>query len=330
MNINSIIHEQIDWDRTIKSFELMEKDEAGDLWVAFPGDYVGQRNGPFYFLDKKYDTMFSEKSANCRHLGLPENKLHDDNGTFTFKANWHRNIRTNRDSLTYYALYLPEFAIPTFVEFTNPLNRNRPYAKTVFRDDDKKRFVLYLDCPAVSGKFSFNLKVVFHEQREGFEIASYQDNDTVEFYQNLNHWEMFLSEPDRQEINTFFVETNQISNYSGDIYNIQNAAAVGPHSSVSNDTFNQQIYILSENMDYNELAGQLVTLRNYLSANASGLAHQQAINAVENAREAADEKDGSKVIRALSAIGKWALNAATDIGTDIVAEVIKKSMGIST
>ena len=329
MNINGIIHEQIDWDRTKKSFNLVEKEDIGELWVSFPGDSKGKRNGPFYFLDKQYETMFSEKSANCMHSDIADDKFQGENGNFTFLTEWHRNIRTSKDTLTYYALYLPEFAVPTLVEFTDPALGNRPYKKTVFRDNDRNRYVLYLDCPAVSGRFNFDLKVIFHKQTEGFETTSYSDEHTVDFYRDLNHWELFVSESDKKEIKTFFIEHNHITNHSGDVYNIKHADVAGSGAIISHNTYNQQIYNLPENTDYAELAGQLEKLRDHMLANASGIAQLKAINAVENAREGADEKDGNKVLNALSAVGRWALDAATDIGTDIAAEVIKKSLGIT-
>ncbi len=58
MQINSIIHDQVEWDGTIKSFQIKEKDQYGDLWIAFPEDYAEKRNGPFFFLDSEYETLF--------------------------------------------------------------------------------------------------------------------------------------------------------------------------------------------------------------------------------------------------------------------------------
>jgi hypothetical protein len=54
MNINAIIHEQIDWYETAKSFQFKAMHSIGDLWIAFPSDY----DFKWYFVKVGYAQTF--------------------------------------------------------------------------------------------------------------------------------------------------------------------------------------------------------------------------------------------------------------------------------
>jgi len=327
VNIHAIIHEQIDWDGTIKSFQLKERDNIGDLWIAFPGDYNEPRNGPFYFLDHEYETYFQDKIASCRHIGIAPGNFYRDGEDYIFKTEWHR-VPTLRNHLTYYALYLPEFAIPTEIVLGDPYSDGKEFSRTVFRDDEKNRFVIYIECSSKYGIFSFDLFSRFHRDEDGFKHADYSDKNTVGFYKHLNPFDWFQLESDKQEVNKFFIQTAQIQHQVGDTYHVNQAGAVGPGSSASNNTFNQQVNSLPENTDYGRLSEELGALKKHLRSSAESPEQFTAIATIADAEEAAKKRDGSKIMRTLASVGKWAFDAATEIGTDIAAEVIKKSMGI--
>ncbi len=327
MNIHAIIHEQIDWDGTIRSFQLKEKEELGDLWVAFPGDYGDERDGPFFFLDREYKTWFDTKRANCRHARIAPECFFKEGKDYVFRTEWHR-VPTLRGYLTYYALYLPEFAVPTEISFSDPYAKGKEYARTVFRDDENNRFVLYIECSSRRGTFSFDTFAKFHFDESNFKNESYQDEKTVDFYKHLDPVEFFNSEHDKQTVSNFFIEGKQYHHHLGDTYNINQAGAVGPGSTVSNNTFNQQVNYLPENTDYKVLSDQLELLKNHLADQAKNPDHWTTVGTIATAEEAAKQKNGSKVLQVLATTGKWVFGVAKDIGVDIAADVIKKSMGL--
>ncbi len=81
----------------------------------------------------------------------------------------------------------------------------------------------------------------------------------------------------------------------------------------------------------NGLAEELTRLREALLLKAQRPEHYAAIGAVASAEIAATEGDASKVSHALSALGeagKWALGVAMDIGVEVAAGALTKSMGL--
>ena len=158
---------------------------------------------------------------------------------------------TLRSYLTYYALYLPEFGVPTEIRFSDPYTNGKEYSRTVFRDDEKNRFVLYIECSSKFGAFSFDTFAKFHFDKDNFKNASYQDDKTVDFYKHLDPVEFFSSERDKHAVSNFFIQAKHYNNNMGDTYNVNQAGAVGPGSSVNINTFNQQVNSLPENTDYN-------------------------------------------------------------------------------
>ena len=113
----------------------------------------------------------------------------------------------------------------------------------------------------------------------------------------------------------------------GDQYNINQAGAVGPHSSANNNVFNHTNYTLPDNTNYEILGSELVKLKQELIGKATLPEHYIAIGEVVNAEEATKSMDGNKFVKSLLTAGKWVLDAATEIGTNVVAEIINKQMG---
>ena len=106
-------------------------------------------------------------------------------------------------------------------------------------------------------------------------------------------------------------------------YNINQAAAVGPNSNASNNTFNQQNISLPNNFNYEGLLGELAILKKTLIANASTPEHFLSIAELTNAEEASKSKNGNKVIQHLTSAGKWVFDFATKVGVSLVAEILK-------
>ncbi|GAB3727206.1 hypothetical protein GCM10027594_09140 [Hymenobacter agri] len=319
MNVKSIVVEQLDWNATSKSLTL-EPDHNGQLWVAFPTDYDEPRNSPFYFQHPNYDKKFNEGFAECQARRITTNNFYELDGVFTYKATW-QNITTERNSISYYALYLPEFAVPVDIKLLAPFSEGRQYKRTVFKDEQQPRYIIYLQCTSRFGSFSFDIICKFKIDKEGFSDSSYTDEFQQDFYARPEEWKYFLNQTEREKVEQYFITT------MGDQYHINQAGAVGPNSSANNNVFNQTNYTLPDNTNYELLSSELAKLKQELISKATLPEHYIAISEVANAEEATKNKDGNKVVKSLLTAGKWVLDAATDIGTSVVAEIITKQIG---
>ena len=84
------------------------------------------------------------------------------------------------------------------------------------------------------------------------------------------------------------------------------------------------------NINYDELAAQLSTLRQELRSKSDGsVEHDEAVYYIGQAEKAAKEKDPSKIMQFLKAAGKWTLDVAKDLGVEVAAKLIEHSIGIS-
>ncbi len=102
--------------------------------------------------------------------------------------------------------------------------------------------------------------------------------------------------------------------------------AVGSNAKSSKNKFQQNIYSLPENIDYNSLSSELNVLKNELTTKAKTADEFKAISEVVEAETASKAKEGNKVIQHLINGGKWVFNTAKDIGVEVVAELINKQM----
>jgi hypothetical protein len=101
--------------------------------------------------------------------------------------------------------------------------------------------------------------------------------------------------------------------------------AVGDNARAENFQQNQSI---EQSFDAAELAHELVRVIEAMRKNASEPEEIAAVGNVEAAKKAAEKGDKPKALQFLKNAGQWALDAATDIGTSVAAEVIKKSMSM--
>jgi hypothetical protein len=319
MNLKSVVVEQLDWNATSKSLTL-EPDNNGQLWVAFPTDYDEPRNSPFYFQHPKYEKQFNKGFAKCQARRITKNNFFETDGIFTYKTTW-RNIPTERNSISYYALYLPENAVPQEIHLLDPFSHGREYRRTVFKDLQRPRYIVYLQCASKYGAFSFDIICKFRNDSNGFAESSYNDDFQQDFYTQPEEWKHFLNNSEREKVEQYFITNNM-----GDQYNINQAGAVGPNSSSNNNVFNQTTYELPDNTNYELLSSELSQLKQSLIGSASLPEHYLAIAEVANAEEATKAKDDNKVVKSLLSGGKWVLDAATSIGTSVVSEIINKQM----
>ena len=112
-------------------------------------------------------------------------------------------------------------------------------------------------------------------------------------------------------------------------YNVKAAqiGAIGDGAKVEKSNFNQIWNESSLDIDLNKLAEEFGALSSAMKMEAKTIEEDEAVLEIKKAEEASKDGIGPKAIEHAKNAGKWALEKAQEIGTDIAAEVIKKSMG---
>lgn len=161
MNLTVLIVEQLDWGAQLKTLTFRP---GRDFWVAPLDEYRDQRSGPFHILEPENEHKFARKfmRAQSRMTGRYEDLA---DGRARFRTEW-RGIPTEATSVSSYALYLPEDAVPDLIEFTDPRAAGRLYRYRAVYDDQKHRIACYLDCRSSYGAFDFDLTVEFHRDAD--------------------------------------------------------------------------------------------------------------------------------------------------------------------
>lgn len=173
MNVLAVIVEQLEVDGSLKRL-TMNRGAAHKLEVAFPEEFEGERSGPFFFPNKSDEEQFKKEFADSTVLKLSKHHLSLANGGYNLRMQ-RGGIPTERGQLSYYSLSLPEFAIPTEITLKDP-HSSRLLYKSVFRDKQRKRFVIYVECRSRHGVFDFLLDIRFEIEKEKFRDAKYQDD----------------------------------------------------------------------------------------------------------------------------------------------------------
>lgn len=127
-------------------------------------------------------------------------------------------------------------------------------------------------------------------------------------------------------IHQLIINMDSQSNFN----NYGQAGNMGNDGNVSRFTQNQNFNQFTAD-DYDKLALEFKRLKEYLQTvkDENDDSHLDAISSLIKAEKAAHNKEGTSIIEHLKNAGKWALDAATKIGTTLAAEVLKKSMGLS-
>ncbi len=113
----------------------------------------------------------------------------------------------------------------------------------------------------------------------------------------------------------------------GDSYQAGQAGAQGPNAHAHDITFNQVWNQNKDDIDLNQLSGELSKLRTELSRQASSPEQHAEIGNIANAEIEANSGNGSKVLDFLSKVGKWSFDTATALGVAIAANTIKIASG---
>ncbi len=119
-----------------------------------------------------------------------------------------------------------------------------------------------------------------------------------------------------------------IMNNTGDTYNVNQAGAVGPNSSAENNSFVQNNLKINDEIDFENLIRELQVLKSAMKSNAEKPEDYSAVAEIAYAEVAAENKEGSKVVKHLMQAGKFAFQMAKDIGVELIASIISKQMGV--
>jgi hypothetical protein len=111
------------------------------------------------------------------------------------------------------------------------------------------------------------------------------------------------------------------------IINYGQAGALGRYST-GTINYQQQWAEIESQINLHALAIELGQLRTRLQQTAASRSDFQQIGLLAEAEEHAEKQEGSKVLETLSKVGKGVLDFAKEVGTDLTAKVIAKSVGL--
>lgn len=322
MDVAVVIFEQLDSDGTLRTLR-MQAGSGEQLIVAFADEYEEIRSGPFHFLNDQHEARFQRDFAECKSRRLSSSRFYKHNSGLHFNTSWE-GIPTKKYRLSYYALCLPQHAIPLKVRFFDPRS-GREYKKTIVRDDQRERFVLYLECRSSHSTFDFSLETDFKISEEDFLHAEFRDETTSPDGACVDIYECLLPQKGRMFVNNFFTKEM----FVGDQYNVTGqVGAIGPNATSENNTFNQAFHHVASNIDLSKLATELSALRKSMRQEAFEIEHDQAIACIGSAEGAAKDQDGAGALKHLKSAGKWAFDVANKIGTTVAAKAIETAMGL--
>lgn len=120
---------------------------------------------------------------------------------------------------------------------------------------------------------------------------------------------------------------------SSDQFNISNVSgqigAIGRSNSVAGASFSQSLAAAATQVDASALSAELALLRVELKKLATEVEHEFSVANVAAAESAANKGDTEGSLKYLKAAGKWALDAATKIGTQVAAKAIESAITAS-
>jgi len=136
----------------------------------------------------------------------------------------------------------------------------------------------------------------------------------------LSDW---AAEPSRSlHFHQHYAEKHYVDNK---FINKGQAGAIGPDAKAEGNTF-QQITLNSDNLDFPKLATELRVLLEAMKKQEGAVEHFQALNAVEQAEEAAKQQDAPKLLEHLKTAGDWTFKVATGIGTGLAVAALRQAM----
>ncbi len=131
---------------------------------------------------------------------------------------------------------------------------------------------------------------------------------------------------DRSELQSrtaAFINQGQVF-LNQDRYEVHQAGAVGPGARADRTVFRN----ISPGNNLLRLAPDLAKLREAMVSNSSSPAHYVAVGEVAAAEQAANAGDEPSALEHLKKAGKWALDVATKIGSEVAAAALRTSLGL--
>ena len=118
----------------------------------------------------------------------------------------------------------------------------------------------------------------------------------------------------------------------GDRYDVSGRATVGPNPRVHHVSFQYLWGSLTQDVDQSsylkDLSRELEELRIHLRGQAESRQEDAELAEIGAAATAAEKGDGPRALSHLAHAGKWALEAATMIGSAIAAAAIRTATGL--
>jgi CHAT domain-containing protein len=209
MMLKALIVEQLDADGTLRTFLMQPSIQGGNIVVAFADEYDDDsRSGPFHFLDEEDAKRFEEGFARCRIRKIGKSHFSFNGRTYHLDVNWS-GIPTERNWLSYYALSLPEFAIPVNLSVTDPHRPEHEYKRAIRRDDSRHRYIVYLECSSSLRPFDFVISCDFSVNEKKFPVSEYGDQMTQQDGPKGNDWRYWLAQSEQAKVQTFFEDVSQ-------------------------------------------------------------------------------------------------------------------------
>lgn len=114
----------------------------------------------------------------------------------------------------------------------------------------------------------------------------------------------------------------------GDKYVTGQAGAVGPASLAIGQRYNQIWNQNQTEINLVALADELTRLRAEIRLTAKTVDEDVALSDLGRAEVAAREGDGPRVMAHLAQAGRWVLAVAKEVGTELAAKAIERSLGM--
>lgn len=104
-------------------------------------------------------------------------------------------------------------------------------------------------------------------------------------------------------------------------------SAVGSRAISTGNSF-QQLTVAGESVNLESLATELDALRKAMRRMAEEPAEDMSVAEIGQAAEAARDGDEGRVIQHLRSAGRWALDAASTVGTSLAEAALKSALGM--
>ncbi|MNC25726.1 hypothetical protein D3C75_738250 [compost metagenome] len=316
MYVKSVIIEKIEYDGKIKAVQL-DSSSNGQVIIAFPHEYTDKRRGPFYFQNRQHDKAMGKLNKASGSRKLNSKHFHINGFDFYINLPW-RNIPTEQGALSYYALTLPNYAVPIQVEVTNPHSGGQ-LKKAVVKDTQKNCYVIYIECRSKHRVFNFDLICSFRKatQSEFYSYEYHDENLISDVYAHYDAWQSLTSNDELDHIN-IFMEANNM-----EFYQVNQAAAVGRNAKADNTQMTQVNQSKQQEADPAQMLETLSKFREELVRQALGPEQILEIAKVAEAEIAVKNGDVSAAKKILSTLGKWTYDIAVKLGVALVVEQLK-------